>query len=73
MRNTRPKILQPNLAIAIELFCYGKLRPLVYIGKAADAFLPDGSFKAPQTTKLLRRLMERTLLLARQLKSNDSI
>ncbi|MBI4480469.1 MAG: hypothetical protein HY651_10645 [Acidobacteria bacterium] len=48
-------------------------RTLVYIGKVADAFPPDGSFKDPKATDLLKRLMERTLLLARQLKSNGSV
>ena len=47
-------------------------QPLVYIGKAAEAFLRGGSFKDPKTTDLLKRLIERTLLLARQLKSNGS-
>ena len=48
-------------------------QPMIYIRNAAEAFHPAGSFKAPQTTALLKRLMERTLLVARQLTSNGSV
>lgn len=44
-------------------------QPMVYIGKAAEAFLPDGSFKDPKTTEVLKRLIDHTLQVAAKLKS----
>jgi chromate reductase len=48
-------------------------QPQVIIMRAHEAFNPDGSFKDPKTTELLKRLIERTLLVASQLKSNGSV
>ena len=43
-------------------------QPQVYIGTAADAFLPDGGFKNPKTADLLQRLVARALQVAGQLR-----
>jgi len=43
--------------------------PQIYIGSAADAFQPDGSFKNPKTAELLLRLVTRALKVAGQLKT----
>ena len=43
-------------------------QPQVHIGAAADAFLPDGSFKNPKTAEVLQRLVARALKTASQLK-----
>ena len=44
-------------------------QPLVYIRNAADAFHPDGSFKDPRTTDLLKHLIERALDVASRLRT----
>lgn len=44
-------------------------QPFVYIREAEDAFQPDGSFKEPKTTALLKRLVERAIEVAAKLKS----
>jgi chromate reductase len=43
-------------------------QPQVYIGNAADAFLPDGAFKNPKTAEILHRLVARALKTAGQVK-----
>jgi len=43
-------------------------QPLVYIGMASDAYNPDGSFKNPKTAEVLKRLVERALKVAGQVK-----
>ena len=43
-------------------------QPQVYIGSAADAFAPDGSFKNPKTADLLQRLVARALKTAGQIR-----
>jgi len=43
-------------------------QPQVYIGSAASAFAPDGSFQNPKTADLLHRLVTRALTVAGQLK-----
>jgi chromate reductase, NAD(P)H dehydrogenase (quinone) len=42
-------------------------QPQVTIIRAHEAFNPDGSFKDPKTTELLRKLIDRALHVARQL------
>jgi chromate reductase, NAD(P)H dehydrogenase (quinone) len=43
--------------------------PQVYILKAGDVFQPNGSFKDPKTTELLRKLIERAIAVAAKLTS----
>ena len=43
-------------------------QPFVYIGTAADAYNPDGFFKNPKTAELLKRLVERAMKVANQIK-----
>ena len=45
-------------------------QPLVYIRNGGEAYNPDGSFKDPKTTELLKRLVERALTVTAQLRSN---
>jgi chromate reductase, NAD(P)H dehydrogenase (quinone) len=44
-------------------------QPLVYIRNGAEAFNPDGTFKDAQTTKLLKKLIERAVNTASKLKA----
>jgi chromate reductase len=47
-------------------------QPMVYIRNAADAFNPDGSFREPKTTEILKRLVHRAITVAARLKANSS-
>ena len=42
--------------------------PLIYIRQAGEAFQPDGSLTDPKTAEQLKRLVERALKVAGQLK-----
>ena len=42
--------------------------PLVHIAKAAEAFTPDSGFQDPKTAEVLKRLVERALKVAGQVK-----
>ncbi|MBI2820136.1 MAG: NAD(P)H-dependent oxidoreductase [Acidobacteria bacterium] len=48
-------------------------QPMVYIRNGAEAFNPDGSFQNPQTTEMLKRLVDRALAVSAQLRSGDSV
>jgi chromate reductase len=48
-------------------------QPMVYIRNAGEAFNPNGSFREPKTTEILKRLIDRTLTVAAQLRSNNSV
>ena len=48
-------------------------QPMVYIRNGAEAFSPDGSFKDPKTTEILKRLIDRALAVSARLTSDDSI
>lgn len=44
-------------------------QPQVYIGRAAEAFQPDGGFQNPKTAALLQRLITQALKVAGQVRS----
>ena len=48
-------------------------QPMVYIRNGAEAFSPDGSFKDPKTTEILKRLIDRALAVSARLTPDDSI
>jgi chromate reductase len=47
-------------------------QPMVYIRNAAEAFNPDGSFREPKTTEILKRLVNRAITAATQLRADRS-
>ncbi|MBI3935168.1 MAG: NAD(P)H-dependent oxidoreductase [Acidobacteria bacterium] len=44
-------------------------QPLVYIRDGAEAFHPDGSFKDPNISEILKRLIDRPLTVSAQVRS----
>lgn len=44
-------------------------QPMIYLRNGAESFNPDGSFKDPKTTHLLKKLIERALTTASKLKA----